>query len=158
MHTLLVERKERGLTGVSPVSKRGDLKRAITALAFTLFAAASLAECVKTTPVKQEYKQSEAVVIGTVESARRMPQTWDTFDGTDFVVHVDQKIKGKQSGEIVVFSEHSDRAFPMKVGSQYLLFLTDNYQHWEVNECGNSGAMEDEGTVIKKIVHMLGED
>jgi len=134
------------------------LKRATTALAFILFAAASFAECVKTTPVKQEYKQSEAVVIGTVDSARLTAKTCDTFDGTDFVVHVDQKIKGKQSGEIVVFSEHSDHAFPMEVGSQYLLFLTDNYQHWEVNKCGNSGAMDDEGKVIKSLVHMLGED
>jgi hypothetical protein len=109
-------------------------------------------------PVPQEYKQSQAIVIGTVESSRPVPQSWDAFDGTAFTVHVDQKVKGKQSGEITVFSEHSDDEFNLKVGEQYLLFLTDNYQHWEVNKCGNSGVLDDEGPVIKQIAHMLGND
>lgn len=138
--------------------KRGPLKRGILALACTLFTTVSFAECVQTLPVKQEYKQSQSVVIVTVESARRVPQTWDSFDGTNFTVHIDQKVKGKQSGEMIVFSEHSDDAFNLKIGSQYLLFLTDNYQHWEVNKCGNSGSLDQESTVIKQIAHMLGND
>ena len=134
------------------------MKRLIAALACTLFATVSFAECPSTTPVQQEYKQSQAIVIGTVEAAHPVPQSWDTFDGTNFTVRVDQKVKGKQSGEITIFSEHRDDAFPLKVGTQYLLFLTDTYQHWEVNQCGNSGVLDDEGPVIKQIAHMLGND
>ena len=161
MRKLLIERNYRGFMNSSPVTneaKRGPLKRVLLALACTLFTTVSFAECARTLPVKQEYKQSQSVLIVTVESARRVPQSWDAFDGTSFTVHVDQKVKGKQSGEITVFSEHSDDAFNLKIGSQYLLFLSDNYQHWQVNKCGNSGEMGDEAPVIKQIAHILGDD
>ena len=90
-------------------------------------------------PVSKEMKESQVVIIGTVMSSRQVPQSWDTLDGTEYVVHIDQKVKGKQSGEITIFSEHRDDAFILESGKQYLLFLTNNNQHWMVNTCGNSG-------------------
>ena len=127
-------------------------------MACTLLAAASFAECAQPMPVHQEYKQSEAVLIGTVESSRPVPQTWDSLDGTNFTVHIDQKVKGKQSGEIVIFDEHSEDGFNLQVGQQYLFFLSNNYQHWVVNKCGNSGPLDQEGTIIKQMAHMMGND
>ena len=109
-------------------------------------------------PVRQEYKLAEVVLIGTVESARPVPQSWDTLDGTDYVVHVDQKVKGKEPGEITIFNEHSADGFGLEVGKQYLLFLTNNYQHWVVHKCGNSGELDQEGPVIKELAHMMGND
>jgi hypothetical protein len=138
--------------------KRGELKRVATALAGTLFATISFAECSQTIPVPQEYKQAQSVVIGTVESARQVPQSWDTLDGTDYVVHIDQKVKGKQSGEITIFSEHGAQDFSLEVGKQYLLFLNNNYQHWQVLACGNSSTLDEAGPVIKQIAHMMGND
>lgn len=134
------------------------MKRIATALTCTLFAAISFAECSKATPVRQEYKDAQSIVIGTVESSRLVPQTWDSFDGTDYIVHVDQKVKGKESGEITVFSEHSADGFHLEVGKQYLLFLSFDSPHWVVNQCGNSGTLDDSGSVIKEIAHMLGND
>jgi hypothetical protein len=123
-----------------------------------LFATISFAQCSKTTPVAQEYKDAQAVIIGTVESARQVPQSWDTLDGTDYVLHIDQKVKGKQSGEITIFSEHSVQKFDLQVGKQYLLFLNNNYQHWQVLTCGNSGSLDESGQVIKQLAHMMGND
>jgi hypothetical protein len=136
------------------------LKRVTTALiCCTAFATFSYAECPKALPAAQEYKQSDAVIIGTVESSRPVPQSWDTLDGTNFVVHIDQKVKGKQSGEIIIFNEHTDDGgFRLDIGKQYLLFLTNNYQHWQVNKCGNSGPLDEAGDVVKQLAHMLGND
>jgi hypothetical protein len=109
-------------------------------------------------PVSQEMKESQVVVIGTVMSSRQVPQSWDTLDGVEYVVHIDQKVKGKQTGEISIFSEHTDDAFNLQAGTQYLLFLTNNNQHWMVNKCGNSGPMDAESKVIKQMVHAAGND
>ncbi len=104
-------------------------------------------------PVSKEMKESQAVIIGTVMSSRQVPQSWDTLDGTEYVVHIDQKVKGKQTGEITIFSEHTDDAFFLQAGKQYLLFLTNNYHHWMVNMCGNSGPMDEASKVIRQMVH-----
>ncbi len=98
------------------------------------------------------------VVIGTVMSSRQVPQSWDTLDGTEYVVHIDQKVKGKQTGEITIFSEHTEDGLNLETGKQYLLFLTNNYQHWMANKCGNSGPLDEESTVIKQMVHAAHND
>ena len=138
--------------------KRGGLKRVATGLACVFFATASFAACSSSPPVSQELKTSQVVIIGTVVSSRQVPQSWDALDGTEYVVHIDQKVKGKQSGEITIFSEHRDDAFTMQSGTQYLLFLTNNYQHWMVNMCGNSGPLDEKRDVIKQMVHAAGND
>ncbi len=96
------------------------------------------------------------MIVGTVMSSRQMPQSWDALDGTEYVVHIDQKVKGKQTGEITIFSEHRDDAVVLESGKQYLLFLTNNYQHWMVNVCGNSGPMDEASKVIRQVVHANG--
>ncbi len=128
------------------------------AFACAVFATPSFAACTNTTPVSREIKDSQAVVIATVMSSRKVPQSWDSLDGTEFVVHIDQKVKGKQSGEMTVLNEHRDDAITLEAGKQYLLFLTNNYQHWVVNTCGNSGPMDEESTVIKQMIHANGND
>ena len=113
----------------------------------------SFAECATTVPVGQEVKDSQVIIIGTVSSSRQVPQSWDTLDGIDYVVHIDQKVKGKQTGEITIFSEHSPDGFNLQAGQQYVLFLTNNYQHWVVNKCGNSGPMDEESKAVRQMVH-----
>jgi hypothetical protein len=136
-------------------TKSRRTKRVATRLACFLFAAASFGECTTPLPVKKEFKDSEAVIIGTVMSSRLAPQSWYTFDGTEFVVQIDQTVKGKQSGEITIFSEHSDAGYNLEVGKEYLLFLSTNYQRWVVNKCGNSGTVDQEDKVIKELEHLF---
>lgn len=118
----------------------------------------ALAICPAPPPVVQEYKHSKVVIVGTVESERPVPQSWDMFDGTDFTVHIDQKVKGHQDGTIVIFSERTDDRFPMKVGGQYLLFLHEKYDRWQVNTCGNSSSIANAGQVIQELGHWMGND
>jgi hypothetical protein len=107
-------------------------------------------------PVKKEFKESEAVIIGTVTSSHQAPQSWYAFDGTEYVVQISQTVKGKKSGEITIFSEHTaEGGYDLKVGQDYLLFLNTNYQHWVVNKCGNSGTIDQEGKVIKELEHLF---
>jgi hypothetical protein len=134
------------------------LKRIATGLVCLFFAAASFAACTNTIPVSKEMKESQVVIIGTVMSSRQVPQSWDTLDGTEYVIHIDQKVKGKQSGEISIFSEHRDDAVALESGKQYLLFLTNNNSHWMVNTCGNSGPMDEASKVIRQMVHVAGND
>jgi hypothetical protein len=136
------------------------VKRIAIGLAYVLFATAtaSFAACNNTTPVSKEMKDSQAVIIGTVMSSRQVPQTWDMLDGTSYVVHIDQKVKGKQSGEMTVFIERVEDGVNLETGKQYLLFLTNNNQHWVVNTCGNSGPMDEESGVIKQMIHANGND
>ncbi|MGC2401188.1 MAG: hypothetical protein WA510_15450 [Acidobacteriaceae bacterium] len=134
------------------------MKRIATGIVCLFFAAASFAACTNTIPVSKEMKESQVVIIGTVMSSRQVPQSWDTLDGTEYVIHIDQKVKGKQSGEISIFSEHRDDAVALESGKQYLLFLTNNNAHWMVNTCGNSGPMDEASKVIRQMVHVAGND
>jgi hypothetical protein len=143
------------MVGKSRVTKSRRTIRVASGLVCFFFAAVSFAECTNTLPVKQEYKDSEAVLIGTVMSSRLAPQSWDTFDGTEFVVQINQTVKGKQSGEITIFSEHTGDGYELQVGKEYLLFLKSHYQRWVVNKCGNSGTIDQEGKVIKELEHLF---
>jgi hypothetical protein len=133
-------------------------RRIVTGLACVLFAAVSFGDCTSIQPLKEELTNSDAVIIGTVTSSSLVPQSWYTFDGTNYLVHVDQKIKGKRTEEMTIFSEHSEDGYDLQAGKQYLLFLSDNYGHWMVNRCGNSGTMDQEQKVIKELVHLAGND
>lgn len=134
---------------------RGKL---VSMIALIVFSPAAFAICPAPPPVIQEYKHSPVVIVGTVESERPVPQSWDMFDGTNFTIHIDQRVKGHQSGSIVVFSERTDDRFSMQVGTQYLLFLHEKYDRWQVNACGNSSSVENAGPVIKQLGHWLGNN
>ena len=133
-------------------------RRVVTGMACVLAAAVCFGECTSIQPLKEELKNSDAVIIGTVTSSRLVPQSWYAFDGTDYLVHVDQKIKGKRTEEMTIFSEHIENGYDLQAGRQYLLFLSDDYGHWVVNRCGNSGTMDQEEKVIRELVHLAGND
>ena len=143
------------MVGKTRATKSRRTRRVATRLACFLFAVVSFGECTNPLPVKKEFKDSEAVIIGTVMSSRPAPQSWYTFDGTEYVVQISQTVKGKKSGEITIFSEHTADSYDLQVGKEYLLFLTTNYQRWVVNKCGNSGTIDQEGKVIKELEHLF---
>jgi hypothetical protein len=134
------------------------LKRVATGILCFFSTAASFAACSATIPVPKELKDSDSVIIGTVESSRLVPQSWDTLDGTEYVVHIDQKVKGKQSGEIKIFIEHTDDSVVLQSGTRYIFFLTNTNQHWMINKCGNTAPMDEAGDTIKKLIHAAGND
>ena len=113
----------------------------LIALTFTasLLFGGTAADCGRIRPsVRDEYKGSDAVVIGTVLRAIRVPVTRDYQDGTTYVVRIDETSKGKPPRQLRLFSENSAARFPMRVGSKYLLFV-DHIDRSAISNCGNSG-------------------
>ena len=104
--------------------RQGGLKRVVTGLVCVFSAAASFAACSNPMPVSREMSESQVIILGTVMSSHQVPQAWDALDGTDYVVHIDQKVKGKQSGEITIFSEHTDDGVNLQAGNSTCSFST----------------------------------
>src|SRR3984885_15795238 len=156
VHEWFIKRAIAVTCGIIGGRGKGPLKQIAIAFACLVSPTSAFAACTNTIPVTKEMKDSQAVIIGTVMSSRQVPQSWDMLDGVDYVVHIDQKVKGKQTGEITIFSEHSEDGFNLETGKQYLLFLTNNYQHWVANKCGNSGPLDEKSKVIKQMVHAVG--
>jgi hypothetical protein len=110
---------------------------------FTLTLSLSLSAgvCPKASPsVRDEYRASDAVVVGTVIRATHVPLSRDYLEGTTYLVRVDETLKGKPPARIPLFSENSSARFPMRVGTKYLLFV-DNLERSAIDNCGNSGAV-----------------
>lgn len=96
-------------------------------------------DCGRVRPsVRDEFKASDAVVVGTVLRAIAVPVTRDYQDGTTYVVRVNERLKGKPPAQLRLFSENSAARFPMRVGGKYLLFI-DHLDRSAIGNCGNSG-------------------
>jgi hypothetical protein len=94
----------------------------------------------------KEMHMASAVFVGTVTAAQPVPEAWDFLDGVNYTVRIDSKIHGKArpSTEVTVFSENSPRFFPMYVGQQYVLYLQPEYGRYQVDNCGNSHAIDED--------------
>jgi len=109
------------------------------ALAFALHDAPAVCPRVKTT-VRDEYRGSDVVVVGTVVRATAVPLSRDFQEGTAYLVRVNETLKGKAPAQLRLFSENSGARFPMRVGRRYLLFI-DHLERSVIDNCGNSGTL-----------------
>ena len=115
------------------------LPLAILSLAFGLHDASAVCPRVKVT-VRDEYRASDVVVVGTVVRATPVPLSRDFQEGTAYTVRVSETLKGKAPTQLRLFSENSGARFPMRVGTKYLLFI-DHLERSVIDNCGNSGAL-----------------
>ena len=88
--------------------------------------------------VRDEYRASDVVVVGTVVRATPVPLSRDFQEGTAYLVRVNETLKGKAPGQLRLFSENGGARFPMHVGTKYLLFV-DHLERSVIDNCGNSG-------------------
>jgi hypothetical protein len=125
------------------------VKNFAIALILCLSAANGFSQC-KTTRVSahKEMQVASSVIVGTVTAAEPVPEAWDFLDGVNYTVRVDSKIRGKvrANTEVTVFSENSPRFFAMYVGQQYVLYLQPQYGRIQVDNCGNSHAIDQPAT------------
>jgi hypothetical protein len=125
------------------------VKNFAIALILCLSAANGFSQC-KTTRVNahEEMRMASSVIVGTVTAAEPVPEAWDFLDGVNYTVRVDSKIRGKvrPNTEVTVFSENSPRFFAMYVGQQYVLYLQPEYGRNQVDNCGNSHAIDQPAT------------
>lgn len=110
---------------------------AALALALGLHDLAPVCPRVKTT-VRDEYRGSDVVVVGTVVRAAPVPLSRDFQEGTAYTLRVNETLKGKAPARLRLFSENGGARFPMRVGTKYLLFI-DHLERSVIDNCGNSG-------------------
>ena len=112
---------------------------ALAALALALHDAPAVCPRVKAS-VRDEYRGSDVVLVGTVVRATAVPLSRDFQDGTAYVVRVNETLKGKAPAQLRLFSENNGSRFPMRVGTKYLLFV-DHLERSVIDNCGNSGTL-----------------
>jgi hypothetical protein len=96
-------------------------------------------------PWSVEFRQSQAVLIGTVGSERTIPDPDNPgfWTGTVYTLKVDALLKGAVGGSVRVFSEQSSGQFPLAIGSRYVLFLRYDAKgkYWIADPCGNAAKL-----------------
>ncbi|WP_267226849.1 hypothetical protein [Dyella silvae] len=118
--------------------------------------------------VPEEYASAQWVVIGRVAASRDVASQDDPgfYDWTVYDVEVVESLKGKPPHRIKLESENTSARFPMDNGRQYLLFvshsntaemagsekLPQNY----IDNCGNSGAVDEVEATVKKVRGLSG--
>jgi hypothetical protein len=90
----------------------------------------------KPPPSRQEFKQSQMVVMG------RVVATAANAEDTDYTFQVERQLKGKRARTFVVTVPNAGLRFAMNEKRRYLLFVTAGKDNkWHVNSCGNSALM-----------------
>jgi len=112
---------------------------AALSLVVTLHDVPAVCPRVKTT-VRDEYRGSDVVVVGTVVRATAVPLSRDFQEGTAYLVRVNETLKGRAPAQLRLFSENGGSRFPMRVGTKYLLFV-DHLERSVIDNCGNSGTV-----------------
>lgn len=96
-------------------------------------------------PWSVEFRKSQAVLIGTVGSERKIPDRENPgfWTGTVYTLKVDAHLKGTVGTSVKVFSEQSSGQFPLAIGSRYVLFLRHDAQgkYWIADPCGNAAKL-----------------
>ena len=103
--------------------------------------------------VAAELRRSDAVVIATAASERRLPDPEDPvgFSGTIYSVEILAPLWGAFRGTIDVYSENSSGRFPLEKGKAYLLFLHRAEGRLSADNCGNSGPLEDRRKALAEV-------
>jgi hypothetical protein len=103
------------------------------------------------TSITDEFEESIAVVIGKVVSVVEVPESENYSDGSIYTIVLQEVLKGDLSGTIEIFSENSSGRFPMDVGQVYILFVYMENRLLQVNNCGNSGLINESNDVLQTL-------
>lgn len=106
--------------------------------------------------VAAEFQRSAAVVTGKVVNAEEVPPLPPYFDldGTNYTMTIDAVYRGNPPNPLVLFSENSSGRFPMVVGSSYLVFVYEAAGRYSVDNCGNSGPIDQNASVLETVVRL----
>lgn len=98
--------------------------------------------------VEQEFKSSDAVIVGMVTNSTNIMDQDGFISGTFYSIRVSETLRGRSSKAVDLYSENSSGRFPMEVGTLYLVFAYEGSfegatgLHLAINNCGNSGTLE----------------
>ncbi len=109
--------------------------------------------------VAQEYKNSDYVVKGFVESAKVIPDPEDPqgFLGAEYKIHVSDIYKGAPLRKITLYTGNDSGRFFMEVPGLYVLFLhkREGNRNYVVDNCGNSKELTGDDDKTVKILEIL---
>jgi len=100
--------------------------------------------------LRTEYVGASAVVIAEALSEQIVPDPDDPvgFAATLYKVRIDESIRGSLHGVVELYSENSSGRFPLEIGKKYILFIYTDQGVLEVDNCGNSGPLNEKKEVV----------
>ncbi len=101
--------------------------------------------------IKEEFSNSQSVLIGKVLSEVSVPESGKYYEGQNYAVEVQEVFKGNPPKIIPVFCENSSGRFPMVVGKTYVVFLYYDGRH-QIDNCGNSGLVSEKQEVLDAVL------
>lgn len=99
--------------------------------------------------VLQEFEASKYVIIGTQIHERSVSSN-DDPDGiaaTIYSIHPIEVFKGVADRDISIWSENTSSRFVIDKGTKYLLFVESSPDGLYIDNCGNSGQIDNKDTV-----------
>ena len=99
--------------------------------------------------VRAEYDRSAAVVIARVVSEHPTAESDGYYEGVRYTVAVERVYRGEISRTPEIFSENSSGRFPMRLRRRYVLFVHRERGRLMVDNCGNSGIVEQQAAVVR---------
>ena len=116
---------------------------------------AAFAVCLKSNPsLEQEYQSSTTIFVGRVASEEFTPESKNYLDGTTYSVRVEEVLRGSPAKIVKLFSENSSGRFPMQVGAAYLVFVYEELDRLQVDNCGNSGELPEKAEALAALRKM----
>jgi hypothetical protein len=118
--------------------------------------------------IAAEYASAPWVFIGRTAASRDVPSPDDPgfYDWTIYKVEVVKVFKGKPPRYVQLLSENTSARFPMDPGKEYLVFVShspmvekagkEKLPREYVDNCGNSGAIEEAGATIRVVEGLSG--
>lgn len=111
-----------------------------------------------------EVKQSDFIIVGKLESYRRVvdPADPEGYDATLYRVHVDEVLRGPvpdyaRKTYLTIYNENTSARFPFDdparpgEGKRYLMLVRSGPDGYRVDDCGNSGELEKSQRAIAQI-------
>ena len=110
------------------------------------------AYCDSSPSVAEELTTAPLVFVARVRSADEPSNATGTF----YTVDVRQRLKGASPATLQLYSENSSGRFPMQVGRDYVLFVSQQqFEHqghrWFVDNCGNSAPLPEAKKVLATV-------
>jgi hypothetical protein len=102
----------------------------------------------------KEFAKAPLVVVGVATESQDVPDPEDTSSSiyTIYVVKVTQVFKGHVSKKpIWIFSDNTSARYPMDVGKPNLLFIWHDRGTYFVDNCGNSGPLDEQKTEFEQV-------
>lgn len=130
------------------------MKTILAALVFLLLiSGAAGAACFYDHPptLAEEFRDSQSVFIGKVLSETPVPASGLFYEGQNYLIEIQEILKGNPSKTLTVFSENSTGRFPMTVQETYIVLLYYYDSRYSIDNCGNSGLLSEKQSVLSEI-------